>query len=500
MMVIFMKSIWDENLSPFSINNSFNQNIQTTVCIIGGGITGISLAYFLHQENIDTILLEKNTINQKTTHFSSAKITSQHGLIYSNLIKQYGKNFAKQYLHANQEAIQKIKSIIEKEKINCDFKVQDAYLFTENLLQANTLKKEYQALLSLQFKDAKLVEGIPIALSSCSALKFLNQAQFNPVKYTLSLAKILNKNCHNIYENITINQIKKINNKYILFTDKGTISAKYVVLATHYPIKDFPGFYFTKMYQDTSYLLAFDIGKKEENGMYLSIDEPNISVRFYEQNNTTFLLLGGYHHKTGTIPIKNPYLELQKIAFKMYPNAKLVAKWSTQDCMTLDNVPYIGNFSNYMKNFFVATGYNKWGMTSSHVAAKILTDLILNRSNPYQKIFRATRYHPIKNIKQVYHMSSQTIQSMFLNKYKIKKATIEAIPKDTGRIIKYQHISLGVYRDPNGKAHIINPYCAHLKCLLTFNPIDRTWDCPCHGSKFDIDGNVIYSPSSKNLE
>lgn len=183
----------------------------------------------------------------------------------------------------------------------------------------------------------------------------------------------------------------------------------------------------------------------------------------------------------------------------MYPNCKIIKKWNTQDCMTLDKIPYIGNFSKFYPNVYVATGFNKWGMTTSNVAANIIKDKILENKNKYEKVFNATRLHPIRNSKELYYNMNQTIQSEIINKLKIKKDTIDNIPINTGKIIKEKNVSIGIYKDEKGKIYKIYPYCSHLKCLLTFNSQDKTWDCPCHGSRFDIYGNVINNPANKKI-
>ena len=495
-----MKSIWDNDINQNNKFSILNDNISTDVCIIGGGITGISIAYELFKNNIDFVLLEKDKICSKTTNFSSAKITSQHGIIYSELTNKYGEEFTKYYLEANNNAIFNIQKIIERENIQCDFKYEDAYIFTQNVSDVNIIKDEYKTLNKLGSKDVELLENIDVNINCCQAIKFKNQASFNPVKYTLSLANIIHNKNKNIFENTCVQNIKEKDGKYIINTSNYLVTTKYVVLATHFPIKDIPGFYFLKMYQNTSYIIAVDIGTNEFNGMYINYEDPTISLRSLKQNNKTILLIGGNNNKTGDIDTIDKYSSLEKLAYRLYPNSKILCRWNTQDCISIDKVPYIGRFSKYTRNMFVATGFNKWGMTTSNVAANIITDMILNKQNKYEWVFKATRYKLSKNIKEVYYIANQTMQSMIVNKFKIKEENIDAIPNNTGKIIKVNGKNIGIYKNEDGKIYKINPYCSHLKCLLTFNSLDKTWDCPCHGSRFDIYGNVINSPASKKIE
>lgn len=494
------ESIWYDYKNYNASYTKLNRNITTEVCIVGGGITGISIAYELMKKNIPFILLEKDTIADKVTSKSSAKVTSQHGLIYHEIAKKYGLHHAKLYLEANEKAIKNIEKIVEEENINCDFREEAHYIYTQDKNRTSAIQDEYITLKKLDQKHIELVKKLPIPLECVLALKVDKQACFNPRNYTLGLAKILSKKRKCLYEHVTINQIKKEKNHYLIFTDKAQVTAKRVILATHYPIKDIPGFYFFKMYQDTSYVIAVDIEKQDYTGMYIRVEEPIFSLRAIKKKERTILLAGGNGHKTGDVNIENRYQFLESYVKKMYPNSKVLKRWNTQDCISLDNIPYIGEFSTYFPNFYVATGFNKWGMTTSNIAAHIIVDKILKRKNPYEEVFKATRYHAFKNIPKVYHMLNQTTRSLLFYKLKIKKDLIDTLPNNTGKIMKVEGKKVGVYKDEKGKVYTIFPYCSHLKCLLTFNALDKTWDCPCHGSRFDIYGNVLNSPASKALK
>ncbi len=491
------KSIWDKSITDNTNYNTLKNDISTNVCIIGGGITGISTGYYLYKNNIDFIVLERNNICDNTTKFSSAKITSQHSLIYHNLAKKYGITKAKQYLYSNNDAIKNIQEIILKENIECDFKLQDSYVFTKKEQFIKNINDEYSTLLKLNFKDVELQNSIYLLPDVKKAIKFKNQAQFNPKKYCIGLSKVIKKN---IFEKTNVKKIIRKGSKYLILTDSNKILCNKVILCTHFPIKDIPGFYFLKMYQDTSYIIAVDIGNNIFDGMYINFEDPTISIRSTNINDKNILLIGGNNIKTGSILNENKYTYLENIANSLYPNCKIIQYWNTQDCITLDKLPYIGKFSNLYPNIYIATGFNKWGMTTSNVAANILKDKILNKKNIYEDVYTATRFHILKNFNQVYLNINQTIKSEIINKLKIKSDKLENIPINTGKIIKLNNINVGVYKDKNNIIHKINPYCSHLKCLLTFNSQDKTWDCPCHGSRFDIDGNLLNGPANENIK
>ncbi len=489
-------TIWDENITDIPKFKVINKNISTDVCIIGGGITGVGTAYYLNKNNVDFILLEKDTICNSTTKYSTAKITSQHNLIYSSIMKKYGINIAKLYLDANNNAIKNIIKIIEEEKINCDLQIEDSFVFTQDTSYIKNLEDEYFVLNKLEFNNCELVYNIKFPIGIKCALKFKNQAKFNPKKYVIGLASKFN---NNIFENSKVTNIKKVGEKYNIFVNNCCITCNKVVLATHFPIKDIPGFYFLKMYQDASYVIAANIKTNNFNGIYINVEDPSISLRTLKMGNENIMLVGGNNIKVGDNIEKNKYESLENIAKSIYPDCQIIKKWNTQDCISLDQIPYIGNFSSFLPNMYIATGFNKWGITTSNIAANIITDKILGRHNKYEKVFIATRFHPIKNIKNVYYNIVQTLQSLIINKFKIKPESIENIPKNTGKIIKINGKNIGVYKDENNKVYKINPYCSHLGCLLTFNIQDKTWDCPCHGSRFDIHGNIINNPANEKI-
>lgn len=295
--------------------------------------------------------------------------------------------------------------------------------------------------------------------------------------------------------------MKRSGDNYIIHTDKADIMAKNVVIATHYPILNMPGFYFTKMYQSTSYIIAIETNKKLPEGIFISSKEPVYSFRTANYNGKEILLIGGAEHKTGeAIATKEKYKELEELAKKYYPDCKVLFKWNTRDCISLDKIPYIGEFSNFMKNIYVGTGFKKWGMTFSNIAATIVVDQILGKKNKYEEIFNSKRINPIKNRVELKNMISNTANSLIFNKFRIEPFSIEQIKNDNGAVIEINTELIGVYKNKDGKIYAVKPICSHLGCLLNWNNTDKTWDCPCHGSRFDYMGKNIYEPAIKGLE
>lgn len=447
---------------------------------------------------------------------TTAKITSQHGLFYNYLFKSEGKEKTKQYLEANEEAIKNIKRIIDEEKINCDFEYQDAYVFTQKEQDVEKIRKEVEVLKSIGY-DCEFVKDIEVPIKNknresnenyisigkevLGAIKFKNQAQFNPCLYAQALADKIIENGGEIYENSKVVDVEKNNDYYEVITSEGKIKSKYLVLACHYPIINAPGFYFMKMYQVTSYLIAVQTKEKLFDGMYINSEDPTISLRTAKYGDKKLLLIGGMDHKTGAkIDLQNSYKRLEEIAKQLYPDAKVLYRWNTEDCVSLDKIPYIGEFSSLWPNAYVATGYKKWGMTTSNIAANIITDKILGKENPYEDVFKSIRLKPLKNYEELTNMVKEVSYSLVINKIKNIDETLKDVKQGEGKIIEIEDKKIGVYRDIEGNVYAIKPYCSHLGCELSWNNLDKTWDCPCHGSRFNYEGKNIYEPAIKDLE
>ena len=507
-----MKSYWIDGKKAEEGYKQLNKDIKTDICIIGGGITGLTTAYYLNQYHIKNVVLEKDRICQRTSGCSTAKITSQHGLFYHYLIQSQGVEFAKKYYEANEEAIQNIAKIIHNEGIKCGFKTQSAYVFTQKIDEVQKIKDEVAAVKSFggtaNYVDAKdiAINGINLEndhrIKALSAIEFPNQAMFNPYQYVTGLAKICSQRHTQIYENSKVVSMEDEDKGYTLILDNGVqVKAKYVIIATKYPIINFPGMYFLKMYQSTSNVIVVDPKTELFEGMYINSEDPTISLRSIREGDKDLLVIAGFDHRTGAkIDLENGYQYLEKIAKSMYPNCEIKYRWNTEDCISLDKIPYIGEFSNVLPHVYVATGYNKWGITSSNIAARMIVDQIMGNESPYQEIFKATRLEPIKNRKEMGNMIKESVHSLVLNKLKIPQETIEQIENDQGKIVEIDGQKVGVYKDVQGEVFKIKPICTHLGCELSWNNLDKTWDCPCHGSRYTYKGELIYGPSVKNLD
>ena len=500
-----MNSLWlnEKTKEKFP---KLEKDLETQVCIIGAGIFGISTAYYLTQKGYNVTILERDKIANRVTGHTTAKITSQHGLIYHYLLNQYGREFARKYYLANQKSIQEIEKIITQNQIECDFERQNSCVYTINQSELEKIEEELQALKELDIETSK-IEKTPLSFEIVSGIEFKNQAQFNPIKYIDGLVKRITDTKGKIFENTLCYDIKRDGDSYICYTENNTVKAKYVVLASHYPFINFPGVYFAKMYQSSSYVIGIDTKSELFDGMYINIQSPIYSFRTAKDADKKILLLGGGDHKTGeNTSYQDSYGLLEEKAKQWYQNCEIKYRWSTRDCITLDKIPYIGEFSNTLPNMYVGTGFNKWGMTSSNVAARIITDKIVGKENEYSEVFEATRLNPIVNKDEVKNMVSQTVKSLVVErieepeKVKNDEISLDDLKQETGQIIEWNGEKVGVYKDIEGKMFAVKPVCTHLGCILNWNDADKTWDCPCHGSRFDYTGKNLYNPALKDLE
>lgn len=476
-----MKSLWSESCN-FRKREALNKDIKTDILVIGAGIAGILTAYMLKQKGREVVVIDAAEIASGNTKNTTAKITSQHDLIYSKLITEFGEEKARQYAKANELAIKKYKEIIEDRRIECDFEEKPAYVYSLN--EVEVLKEEAEAAKKLGI-DAEFVQEANLPFKINGALKFNNQAQFNPLKFLKDISNELV-----IYENTRALEIKE----NLVVTSGGNITAKNIVVATHYPIMNAPGYYFMKMHQERSYVLALE-NKSEIDGMYIDLNKEGYSFRTY--NN--LLLLGGIRHRTGENEEGGSYDELRKVAKKLYPKAKEKYHWSAQDCMTIDGIPYIGRYSSETPNIYVATGFNKWGMTSSMVSAMIISDMILEKENDFSEIFSPRRFDLSLSINNIANDLIETAKNFIAQKVYIPSSEIEHIKNGHGGIIEYNGEKVGVYKNKEGKEFFVSTKCTHLGCQLSWNADELTWDCPCHGSRFDYKGRLIGSPATKDL-
>ena len=430
-----MESIWRESafLPQFP---QLKGDISTDVLVIGGGMAGLLCAYQLQNAGVDCMVAERTRIASGVTGNTTAKLTSQHGLIYSKLAQKNGLEAAGLYLRSAEEALSQYRRLCAE--IPCDFEEQSHTVYSRQDVRA--LEEELAVLSRLNY-PAELVKDDSLLFPTAGGIRFPHQAQFHPLKFLSGMVQDLT-----IYENTPVLSLTKTG----AVTEHGIIHANAIIVCTHFPFLNKHGSYFLKLYQQRSYVLALK-NIPIPDGMYLDAQENGLSFRSWGDT----LLLGGGGHRTGKPG--GGWAELEAFVQAHYPDGKIVSRWAAQDCMSLDGLPYIGQYSAATPNLYVATGFNKWGMTTSMAAARLLTDLIFGRESPYAALFSPSR--------SILH------RQLSINAL---EATVNLLTPTRKR-------------------------CTHLGCALKWNPQERSWDCPCHGSRFSEDGKLLDNPATGDL-
>lgn len=427
-----MTSIWQETTPPRQFDR-LNGSKHTEVLIIGGGIAGILCARKLKDAGVDCTIAEATQIGGGITQNTTAKITVQHGAIFHDLIERFGDEKASLYLEAQVHAAKEYAHVCRD--IDCDYEMRDSYVYS--LDDRKKIEREVTALNCLGIK-ADFSDAGDLPMATAGAVRVSDQAQFHPLKFLYAVSKGLS-----IFEHTKVLALKP----HRAVTPHGNITYKKLIVATHFPLLNKHGGYFLKLYQHRSYVLALS-GARAPDGMYVDEADTGLSFRTYGD----LLLLGGGGHRTGKQG--GCWKVLETFAKKHYPNAKIAGKWATQDCMTLDDVPYIGQYAKSTPDCYVATGFNKWGMTNAMVAADILCNLVQEKPNRYAEVFSPSR-----------------------------------------RIFRPQ-LAVNAFESTVGLLTPTAPRCPHLGCALKYNRAEHTWDCPCHGSRFTTDGELIDNPAT----
>ncbi len=444
-----MDSIWTMT-ADISGRKPLLDDITTDTVVIGGGMAGILIAYFLEKKGIPTVVLEASRIGSGQTKNTTAKITLQHGPIYHKLIEEIGEKDAKLYAEANRLAIAQFRSLVEDKQIDCMFRECSAYLYSCE--DTDMLKKEEEAARRLGI-CAELTNKTELPFPVKSALRFYDQAVFHPLLFLEKISENIT-----VYEDTKVLEVERTEEENKIITNRASVKAKRVVFAAHYPFINIPGYYFLRLHQERSYVVTLK-NTKQMDHMYIGIDKEGFSFR----KSGDYLLLGGGGHRTGENTGGGSYQKLRMAAEKWFPECKEITHFSAQDCMPLDDIPYIGQFSASTPDWFVATGFRKWGMTSSMVSAMLISDLIAKGQSPYEEIFTPQRFH--------------------------LQASAGSLAQDGIQSVK--GLSKGVFTT--------TPKCTHMGCALEWNPDELSWDCPCHGSRFDGDGKVIDNPAIEDL-
>lgn len=478
---------------------ALDRDIKVDVAIVGGGMVGITAAYMLKKEGLKVAVIEADRILQGTTGHTTAKITSQHSLIYNRIKSYMGEEKAKQYADANEAAISTISNLIKDEGIECDFHREPAYTFTFVDSYVQKIADEASTASGLGIK-ASFVESIPLPFKIKAAVRFEDQARFHPRKYLLALAKTIEGDGSYIFEHSRVVDINDGNPATLVTKQGKKVTAGNIIIASHFPCYDGMGFYFARMYPERSYSIAVRVKEKFLGGMYITAEDPGRSIRSQEYEGGEMLIIGGEHHKTahGTDMSKH-YDNLVEFSRQHYEMQELLYRWSTQDYTTLDKVPYVGRLTSRHPNIYVATGFRKWGMTNGTASALIIRDLIVKGENPWADVYNPTRFVPNPSITSFITINADVAANYVSGKLKPVPHDFD-LNNGEAKAVEIEGHKMGVYKDEKGQVHTVDTTCTHLGCELKWNDAEKTWDCPCHGSRFTYEGEIVEGPAINELQ
>jgi glycine/D-amino acid oxidase-like deaminating enzyme/nitrite reductase/ring-hydroxylating ferredoxin subunit len=491
----FPKTYWREiELPAFE---KLSEDLAVDVAIVGAGITGITAAYLLSKEGLKVALIEAGGILNGTTGHTTAKLTAQHNLFYDELINHFGEEKAKLYYESHSNAIK----FVENKGIDCDYSKQDAYVYATTDQNKSKIETEWSAYERLGIKGG-LKDTIPFSIQAKAAIMMKNQAQFHPLKFLKGLLnEAVTSGCL-VFENTTAVDLEdEETDPKVITKDGHKVACKHVIIASHFPFYDKPGLYFARMYASRSYAIGIKWDKEYPGGMYISAENQPRSIRYTPYNDSKLLIIGGEEHKTGQgVDTLKHYQAIADFAKEAFGTSEYIYRWSAQDMVTLDRVAYIGPITENKEKVLVATGYKKWGMTTGILAGHLLTDYVMERENPYKELYSPSRFHADPDLHRVITTNADVAKHLV-------KGKLEFVPKDPGDLLKGEGSAVmhngkraGAYKDENGKLYLVDTTCTHLGCETEWNHAEKTWDCPCHGSRFSYAGDVVEGPALKPLD
>lgn len=495
----FPKTFWRE--IEFPSYPKLSEDLSVDVAIVGAGITGITAAYLLSKEGLKVALIEAGSVLNGTTGHTTAKLTAQHGLIYDELINHFGKEKARLYYESQMDAIKFVESTIQENGIECDFSKEDAFMYAVTDEYAEKLQTEWEAYKNLGIQGS-LNDSIPFNIQTKAALVMKNQAQYHPLKYLKALLEeAVSAGCF-VYENTTAEDIEDDHSQPKVVTKDGQrVTCNQVIISSHFPFYDKPGLYFARMYADRSYAIGVKTDKEYPGGMYISADSPTRSIRYTPYNGEKLLIIGGENHKTGQgVDTLKHYEALEAFAEEVFGIKGYEYRWSAQDLVTLDKLPYIGEITSGREHILVATGYKKWGMTTGILAGHLLTDYVIGRNNPYKELYSPSRFQADPDLTNAITANADVAKHLLKGKLEIVGKIVEDLQDGEGAVVMYRGKRAGAYKDRNGKLYVVDTTCTHLGCECEWNHAEKSWDCPCHGSRFSYAGDVIEGPARKPLD
>jgi glycine/D-amino acid oxidase-like deaminating enzyme/nitrite reductase/ring-hydroxylating ferredoxin subunit len=469
------------------------------VAVIGGGIAGVSAALLLKRDGARVALLERGVICGGATGFTTAKVSALQETKLTEIDDLHGADVAAAYAAASLAAVQRIDELVRAEGIDCGWERVAAYTYAGDEEQVDAVVHEAHVALAAGL-DVQLTTAVPLPFAVAQAVCLPDQGQLDPVRYVRGLAAAVDGDGSRIFESTAVATVDEGSPCRVRTHDGPTVTAHDVIVATNYPLLD-RGLFFARMEATRSYLVAARVREDATDGMLITAGQPSRSLRSYRDGDDAWLLVGGEGHLTGSGEAQPArFAALERFAREHFDVIDVPYRWSTQDGMPTDKLPYIGPYTLASSHLWVAAGFQKWGMTSGTLAAGMLADRIAGRDNAYAAVFDPNRA-TVRSAPAVAKAQLWVARHFVGDRLSPAQAGSAAdVPAGEARVVRSGLGKIGVYRDEAGVAHGVSLRCTHLGCLVHFNAAERSWDCPCHGSRFDVDGSVLAGPAGEPLE
>jgi glycine/D-amino acid oxidase-like deaminating enzyme/nitrite reductase/ring-hydroxylating ferredoxin subunit len=481
-------SVWLDTAPDAPEHPRLTRDVEADVCVVGGGIVGVTTALLLHEAGVRVVLVEANRVGHGVTGHTTAKVSSQHGLKYAQLRSRHGAEAARLYGTANQEALEWIAARVARDGIECDFRRRSAFVYGDDRAQIDDEARAAQE----AGLPATRVDATPLPYAVGAAVRFDDQAELHAQKYLLALAGRLPE----IYEQTHAVQVGGA-----VRTPGGMVHARHTIVATHFPFPD-RSLAFARVHPQRSYAIACRIAGTPPDGMFISADQPTRSIRAIPLDGDELLMVGGEGHKPGTGgDTTEHYAALEAFADEHWDVRSVDYRWSAQDNTTDDGLPFVGRLTPWEPSVLMATGLAKWGFTNGTAAAFVLRDLVLGRETPEAKLFDPTRLNARAALPSLLKENAQVAARFVGDRVsKAGRRDIDDLQPGEGDIVRLNGEKVAGFRDDDGSLTAVSAVCTHLGCQVNFNRAERSWDCPCHGSRFAVDGSVLQGPAVHRLE
>lgn len=476
-----------------------SQSLSTDVLIIGGGIAGVTCAYCLADKGLKPVLVEAGALADGTTGNTTGKITVQHGIVYYKIAEKYGLNAAKSYAVSQGSALDFVRTAVENSSIDCQLEQSTAYIYAENESELDTLEKELEVAKKIGI-NAELIENMPFPSGNRGLLAYKDQAVFHPVRYVEGLAKAAAAKGAEIYCDTKAVKLKNGDIKTVSFEHGITVEAKHVVMATQYPFYDGANLFYTRLYPKRAYAIAVRAKNDCPDGSYINVGNPTRSIRTHVENGERILIVVGENHDTGRgyVDMSLHYQNLTRFADEIAGVKEVIAKWSAQDYDTPDEIPYIGRLSAG-SNIFIAAGFRKWGLSNGTLSGMMIADIIVSGKCRFEKLYSEKRADITSSIKKAFVGSINPVLELIKSKLEGCQ-DIDGLKPGEGRVIRFGGEKAGIYMHEDGDVTILDITCTHMGAELNFNSAEKTWDCPAHGGRFNIDGELLEGPPKNPLK